>query len=161
MSGDFEDKVRKRMAELTERPYSELEAATTQKRIAWCVEHAADGSAALTGTEAAPPRGRRWSPREAFELLFFSYMGLAPEGLPVVEETAEAITWESRNPCATLEACRRLGLDTRTVCRAVYERPAQAFLSCLDPELRFQRDYREIRPYADHCRECIRRVHGR
>jgi hypothetical protein len=33
------------------------------------------------------------SPREAFKLLFLDYMGLAPEHLPVVDETDSRITW--------------------------------------------------------------------
>lgn len=98
------------------------------------------------------------SPRRAFELLFFEYMGLDPEQLPVVTESDSRLTWLSRNPCPTLEACARLGLDTRTVCRAVYEKPVQVFLSQLDPRLRFVRDYSTIRPQAAHCRESIVRI---
>lgn len=98
------------------------------------------------------------SPREAFKLLFLDYMGLAPEHLPVVDETDSRITWLSDNPCPTLEACSRLGLDTRLVCRSIYERPTQAFLSQLDPSLRFVRDYSNIRPYAPHCWESIVRL---
>lgn len=98
------------------------------------------------------------SPRRAFELLFLQYMGLPPEQLPVVEESEQSITWLSQNPCATLEACSRLGLDTRVVCRAVYEKPVQAFLTELDVRLRFVRDYAAIRPHAPHCRESIIRL---
>jgi len=94
-------------------------------------------------------------PQRAFDLLFFEYMGLAPEDLPVVEVSESRVTWLSRNPCPTLEACSRLGLDTRTVCRSIYEKPAQIFLSQLDPRLRFVRDYSVIRPHAPHCRESI------
>ncbi|HWQ56731.1 MAG TPA: nucleoside deaminase [Bryobacteraceae bacterium] len=102
--------------------------------------------------------GPRPSPRAAFEALFFDYMGLRPEDLEVVRDDAAEISWLSRNPCPTLEACGRLGLDTRKVCRSAYEKSTQAFVSGIDPELRFLRDYREIRPYAPHCRERIVRV---
>jgi tRNA(Arg) A34 adenosine deaminase TadA len=98
------------------------------------------------------------SPRQAYELLFFDYMGLSPDQLPVVEESDSRITWLSANPCPTLEACARLGLDTRTVCRSIYEKPTQVFLSRLDPGLRFVRDYSTIRPQATHCRESIVRL---
>ena len=64
----------------------------------------------------------------------------------------------SKNPCPTLEACRRLDLDTRKVCRKSYEKPTQAFLSALDPELRFYRSYETIRPHADVCEERIVRI---
>lgn len=105
-----------------------------------------------------PVPAKRISPREAFELLFFDYMGIAPEQLPVVEESPGRITWHSENPCPTLEASLQLGLDTREICRAAYEKPVQVFLSHLDPGLRFVRDYAAMRPYAPHCRESIVRV---
>ncbi len=89
------------------------------------------------------------------QLLFFEYMGLNREVLPVTAESE--IAWLSRNPCPTLEACKRLGLDTREVCRA-YEKSTQAFLSQLDPTLRFVRSYKEIRPRAGHCLERIVRL---
>jgi tRNA(Arg) A34 adenosine deaminase TadA len=38
------------------------------------------------------------------------------------------------------------------------EKSTQAFLSQLDPQLRFLRSYQEIRPRAPHCREMILRV---
>ena len=44
------------------------------------------------------------------------------------------------------------------VCRSAYEKPAQALISEIDPQLRFLRDYDEIRPHAAHCREMIVRV---
>ena len=73
-------------------------------------------------------------------------------------DTPTEIAWSSENPCPTLEACARLGLDTRVICRRVYEKSTQAFLSKLDPELRFLRDYQAIRPHAPGCRERIVRV---
>ena len=80
-------------------------------------------------------------------------MGLPLLDLGVTTESETAITWLSRNPCRTLEACTTLGLDTRVVCRAVYEKSTQAFLSGLDPQLRFLRDYEEICPHAPQCRD--------
>jgi tRNA(Arg) A34 adenosine deaminase TadA len=85
-------------------------------------------------------------------------MGLSPDDLPIVSETDTEIVWQSANPCPTLEAVKALGLDTRTVCRAAYEKSTQAFVSQIDPQLRFLRSYEEIRPHADHCREMIVRV---
>jgi tRNA(adenine34) deaminase len=90
--------------------------------------------------------------------LFFDYMGLSPTDLPIVSETETEIVWQSINPCPTLEAVKSLQLDTRIVCRAAYEKSTQAFVSQIDPQLRFLRSYEEIRPYADHCLERIARV---
>jgi tRNA(Arg) A34 adenosine deaminase TadA len=85
-------------------------------------------------------------------------MELSPDDLPIVSESETEIVWQSANPCPTLEAVKALGLDTRTVCRATTEKSTQAFLSQIDPQLRFLRSYEEIRPYATHCREMIVRV---
>jgi tRNA(Arg) A34 adenosine deaminase TadA/catechol 2,3-dioxygenase-like lactoylglutathione lyase family enzyme len=123
-----------------------------RKRLDWLTAH---GHPART---AAPLPAMPITPRQAFELFFFDYMGLTREQMPVAEETPDRIVWLSRDACPTLEACSRLGLDTRVVCRAVSERPVQVFLSRLDPRLRFVRDYVAIRPYAAHCREQIVRV---
>ena len=123
-----------------------------EKRVAWLEERG------YSRPPGWPLPIEPVSPRRAFELLFFEYMGLNPGELPVEEESDSRITWLSLNPCSTLGACRRLGVDTRTLCRAVYEKPVQTFLSRLDPRLRFVRDYSAIRPYAPHCRETIVRV---
>jgi tRNA(adenine34) deaminase len=75
-----------------------------------------------------------------------------------VSENDDEIVWESMNECPTLDACNRLGLDTKAVCREVYEKSTQAFLSELDPQLRFWRSYDHIRPHAPSCREAIYRI---
>ena len=98
------------------------------------------------------------SPRQAYELLFFENMGLSPDELSIVSESPDEIVWLSRNRCSLLEACVALGLDTRQVCRPVNEKATQAFLSRLNPQLRFHRSYEEIRPHADYCREKIVRT---
>ena len=127
-----------------------IEQQTVTKRTEWWDRRDA---------ERRPGRsGARPTPRSAFEALFFQYMGLTPADLPVVHEDESEIAWASRNPCPTLEACLRLGLDTRAVCREAYEKSTQAFVSRMDPELRFLRDYAAIRPIADHCLERIVRV---
>lgn len=138
------------VARLKTRSLRAIEEETIAKRLVWCDSHlpARNTSAAST----AP------SPRAAFEALFFQYMGLDPRDIPVLHEDENEITWSSLNPCPTLEACQQLRLDTRAVCRGAYEKSTQAFLSRLDPQLRFIRDYREIRPYSHHCLERIVRV---
>jgi tRNA(Arg) A34 adenosine deaminase TadA/catechol 2,3-dioxygenase-like lactoylglutathione lyase family enzyme len=146
------DTVGRETAFLQTGEYGDLERRRSEKRLAWL---GARGCPARVDT---PLPVTPVSPREAFELLFFEYMRLAPERMPVVEESPDHIVWLSEDDCPTLEACRRLGLDTRQICRAVSERPVQTFLSRLDPRLRFVRDYDEIRPYAGHCREQILRI---
>jgi tRNA(Arg) A34 adenosine deaminase TadA len=145
----FEEQVANQTNRLKNKKLNIIEAEVTTKRTAWF-------DSLPVGQK--PPVEARPSPRFAFEMLFFRYMGLRPEDLPVLKEDEEEIVWSSRNPCPTLEACKRLGLDTRVVCRAAYEKSTQAFVSRIDPQLRFLRDYEEIRPYSQHCRERIVRV---
>ncbi len=139
-------------ADLRAGDYGDIERRRSERRLAWLTAHGHGPH------EGDPLPAIPVSPREAFELFFFAYMGRIPEEFPVAEETPDRITWLSDDPCPTLSACSTLGLDTREVCRAVSERPVQTFLSRLDPRLRFVRDYTTIRPHAAHCREQIVRV---
>jgi tRNA(Arg) A34 adenosine deaminase TadA len=147
MDEDFKLKVKAQSERLQNSSYREIEGEVAQKRIAW-----------LTRNRPAAGGSMHLLPRQAFELLFFDYMGLSRDDLPVVSESANTIVWQSKNPCPTLAAAQLLNLDTRQICRAVYEKSTQAFLSHLDPELRFLRSYEEIRPYTSYCKEMIARV---
>jgi tRNA(Arg) A34 adenosine deaminase TadA len=147
MPENFESKIEQQMERLKRSSWQEIEKEVAQKRIAW-----------LTQNQRPAGKPDHPSPRQAFEALFFDYLGLPDNELPVLSETDTEIVWRSLNRCSTLEACQRLGLDTRQVCRAAYEKSTQAFLSQLDPQLRFLRSYAEIRPYTEHCKESIVRV---
>jgi tRNA(adenine34) deaminase len=147
VTNDFASKVQQQIERLPRCSFQAIEAEVAQKRVAWFRQH-----------DQIAARDEHPTPRQAFDLLFFDYMCLSPDELPIVSETDTEIVWRSANPCPTLEAVKTLGLDTRTVCRAAYEKSTQAFVSQLDPQLRFLRNYEEIRPYASHCREMIIRV---
>ena len=141
----FEDKVRQTIDQLQHGSFQAMSAAIAAKRMAWLDRN-------------LPARTPPFTPREAYELLFFEQMDLERDELPVVSETENEIVWLSGNRCSLLEACIALGLDTRQVCRPVNEKATQAFFSRLDPQLRFHRSYTEIRPYAEYCREKIIRI---
>ena len=147
MKVNFESNVSRQIERLNKKSFQAIEREVADKRIAWFRQHFRDID-----------RPKLALPRSAFDLLFFDYMALSEEELTIINETAMQIEWLSQNVCPTLEACKSLGLDTRQVCRAVYEKSTQAFVSQLDPQLRFLRSYEEIRPYAEHCREMIVRV---
>jgi len=148
---EFERRIQAQVERLGSKNYRAIEAEVTTKRLGWFEQHA-EQYAGRWDTDRPP------SPRDAFEMLFFDYMGLAEDEVPVLSESPTEIIWASANPCDTLEACGRLGLDTRVVCRAVYERSTQALISRLDPQLRFLRSYQTIRPHADTCEERIVRL---
>lgn len=145
----FLRQVQDQIDRLRSKEMTTIESEVIAKRMAW--------SDSLPTTESIAGRPNA-SPRFAFETLFFRYMSLRPEELPIVRENDDEIVWSSQNSCPTLEACTRLGLDTRIVCRAAYEKSTQAFLSRIDPQLRFLRDYKSIRPVARGCLERIVRV---
>jgi hypothetical protein len=48
-----------------------------------------------------------------------------------------------------------LGLDTREVCKKVFEKPTEKLIQEINPRLKFTRNYKKIRPYADYCEEII------
>lgn len=142
----FEEKIARNIQRFQQTPYHILEKETAQKRLNWFQQHAQEF------------KQRVPSPRTAYEMFFFDYLNLAPEEVPVLSETEDEIVWSSLNRCSTLEACKQAGIDTRKVCRSVFEKSTQALISQLNPRLRFGRSYTEIRPYSHHCKEWIVRL---
>jgi hypothetical protein len=105
--------------------------------------------------KGANPVGR------AYHLFFERYLGLSvPRDGELVESSETKITVRWHNRCPTLDACVKLGLDTRQVCRLTYERPVQMMLERLDPRLRFVRNYEAVRPHVRYCEESIELVEG-
>jgi hypothetical protein len=93
---------------------------------------------------------------DGYKIFYESYLGLSiPRDGEIVEATRTQ--WVTRwwNHCPTLVACQKLGLDTREVCRQVYEQPVQVLLARIDPRLRFKRNYTALRPFAPYCEEII------
>ncbi len=143
----FEERVQRTVKQLQEVPLATMCANIARYRNEW-----------LDQALPARPGYAEMTPREVYELLFFEQMGLKREELPLVEDTPDRATWLSYNPCTLLEACRALGWDTRQVCRSGNEKATQAFVSRINPRLRFHRSYEKIRPYAPYCQEWIVRV---
>ena len=100
-------------------------------------------------------------PRQAYTMFLLLHLGLDPAEVPVVYEDERCIVWRSFNFCSMLEACIRLGLDTRQVCREGTEESVGRLIARLDPRLRFSRNYADgIRPYAPYCEERIELIDG-
>ena len=134
--------------------YRSIHAGLEQKRLAWW--EANHGKPRLSGSLV----------RQAYTLFLLDYLGLDAAEVPVVYEdhrdtmhrdaAHRRIVWRSVNFCSMLEGCRRLGLDTRVVCRAATERSVETLIRRLDERLRFGRNYATgIRPYAAYCEEEI------
>lgn len=82
MGNDFEAKVNQQVKRLRKDEYQTIESEVASKRIAWFKRNYQDRS------NCNPP-----SPRTAYELLFFEYMGLSEEEVPVLSETETKIVW--------------------------------------------------------------------
>lgn len=92
--------------------------------------------------------GYRW--------FYEKYLGVSvPEDGEIVKLSDKRIVSRWWNPCPTLEACKKFGLDTRVVCKKAYHQPVQAFLMQLHPGLRFGRNYECLRPHTAYCEEII------
>jgi len=90
----------------------------------------------------------------AYRLLLVRF-GISPEEAPVIRKTEREIVFHSKNFCPTLEACQLLGLDTRHICQLLNEDSTNRLVRCIDPRLRFSRNYEKLRPYAPYCEEMI------
>ena len=64
---------------------------------------------------------------KAYQLILIK-IGINPCEIPIVEQTKKRIVFHSYNFCPTLEACKILGLDTKKVCKKVFEKPSFAFI---------------------------------
>jgi tRNA(Arg) A34 adenosine deaminase TadA len=87
--------------------------------------------------------------------LILMKIGIKSSEAPIVEKSENKIIFHSKNYCPSLEACIILDLDTREVCKEVYERPTEELIRRLNPKLKFTRNYECIRPYSDYCEEII------
>ena len=93
---------------------------------------------------------------DGYRIFYEKYLGISvPKDGEVVERTDKKLVTRWWNYCPILEVCRKLGLDTRMVCKKSYHRPVQIFLSKINPKLRFDRNYDCIRPYSPYCEEII------
>jgi len=114
-----------------------------EKRLGWYEEN--KNRLNLEGSEV----------RKAYTLLLIEYLGLDPSEVPIVYEDERKIVWRSYNFCPVLEACKRLGLDTRKICKESWEKSAQELISKINSNLKFSRKYEVIRPHAEYCEEMI------
>lgn len=93
---------------------------------------------------------------DGYRAFYEIYLGVSvPKDGKIVEQTNGKLVIRWWNHCPTLEACKQFGLDTREVCRKTYHQPVQAFLSKIDPRLKFERNYDALRPQVNYCEEII------
>ena len=100
------------------------------------------------------------SPEEkAYRIIFLEHMKINPEHSKMVRVSPKKIRMDSYNFCPYLEACERLGLETKSVCKKIGEPSIQRLCEMIHPKLRFSRNYSNIRPGNDaFCEEYIELV---
>jgi hypothetical protein len=116
---------------------------SAKRRTAW-FEQNKDRLAFLAG-----------DPLEAAYRLLLARFGIQSEEAPIIFRDETRILFHSQNFCPTLEACKRLGLDTRFVCKHLNEDATTRWVQLIDPKLRFSRNYEKLRPYSSFCEEMI------
>ena len=124
-----------------------LEQCVIEKRLAWLKANHNEAQ-----NEDDPIMdGYRW--------FYEKYLGVSvPKDGEIIERSQKRLVMRWRHSCPTLEACKKLGLDTREICRKAYQKPVQEFLKHINPRLRFDRNYESIRPQAAYCEEIIELV---
>jgi tRNA(adenine34) deaminase len=121
-----------------------LEQCVIEKRLDWLKANFGEAEIESNPVEAG------------YEWFYEKYLRVSvPKDGEIVEYSENRMVMRWWNPCPTLEACQKLGLDTREICEKVYQRPVQEFLKRINPKLRFSRNYDNIRPYAAFCEEII------
>jgi len=86
---------------------------------------------------------------------YYGFLRLREEHVTVERISGYELVTVSRNPCPILRLSLILRVDTGYSCRLVSEPVCRYVLRRMNPQLRFERDYSYIRPYADGCRERI------
>jgi len=89
----------------------------------------------------------------AYQTIFKHISGRNLSDINITEQSEKRIVHHFDLPCSILDACIELGLDTRKVCKALHQKAGNILLQFFDPRLRFDRDYKKIRPYTDSCVE--------
>ena len=122
----------------------------TRRRIGWLQEHLEEMLAKYEGL----------SPEEqAYRIVFLDIMKINPEHSNMIRVSPKKIKIESYNFCQVLEACKELDLETRFVCKEIWESPVQKMIEIINPNLKFSRNYANIRPYnGAFCEEYIEQV---
>ncbi len=121
-----------------------LERCVVEKRLAWLKTNFGE----VENGNGSVEDGYRW--------FYEKYLKVSvPKDGEIVERSEKRIVMHWWNTCPTLEACKKFGLDTREICKRVYQKPVQEFLKQINPHLQFDRNYEHVRPYTAYCEESI------
>ena len=92
----------------------------------------------------------------AYNIIFFEHMKINPKYSKMKRVSKNKLEINSYNFCLYLEACKLLSLDTKFICKEIWEPSIKKMISLIDPHLNFDRDYSHIRPHTPFCKEYIK-----
>jgi hypothetical protein len=118
----------------------ELADLITKRRVSWLEENKEYVFSKYNGL---PDDEKAW------RIIFLDNMKINPEHSKMVRINDRKIRIESYNFCPYLEACKEIGLDkfdTLYVCKEIGEPSIQRMCEMINPDLRFSRNYQNIRP---------------
>jgi len=121
----------------------ELADLITQRRVLWFEENK---KTVLSKYAELPDE------EKAYRIIYFDHMKINPEHSKMSRIGNGKIRIESYDFCPYIEACRKLGLDTRFVCKDIGEPSIQRVSELINPNLKFRRNYQNIRPH--NCNFC-------
>jgi len=65
---------------------------------------------------------------KAYKLFYLEYLNVKEKEIEIVEKSEKRIVLRSYNFCPVLEACKKLNLDTRIICKKNYMKNLHRFL---------------------------------
>lgn len=127
--------------------FQELIDLITERRVNWIKEHLDEMR--IKYADLTPEE-------QAYRIVFFEHMKINPEHSRMIRVSQNKIRIESYNFCPYLIACNHLVLDTRHICKLIGEPSVQKMIEVINPNLKFSRNYDNIRPHnKDYCEEYI------
>lgn len=138
----LEQLIKVREGKLSAQELSDL---ITKRRVEWIEKHLDEMMEKYKGL----------SPEErAYRIVFLEHMKINPEHLKIIK-VKNKIEIHSYNFCPYLEACNLLNMDTKFVCKKINESSVEEMIAKIYPNLKFSRNYENIRPHAVYCEEYI------
>jgi len=123
--------VKKLVKKLKEENWKKIEKELLEKRLEWFRKNIKHLS--LKGDDL----------EKAYQLILLK-IGIKPEEAPIIKKTKRKLVFHSKIFCPALEACKILGLDTRKVCKRIFEKPTEELIKEINPKLSSQETTRKL-----------------
>lgn len=93
--------------------------------------------------------------KEIYEKFYLDFLGIKKEECKIVKITRKELRTRCYNKCPILQLAIYIEKDTREVCKKISEPVCIFVLKKMNKKIKFFRNYRKIRPYANYCEELI------